>query len=115
MDTKVNRYFKLKQKQKEIEQELSELRSDIISYCSDQGLNELEIGRYRAKIIHQERKEYDDSLLYNALPDPGVWKMISKADPSKISGLIKLNVISEETLKETYTIKSVSSLQVEKK
>jgi hypothetical protein len=115
MDKKVKRYFQLKQKQKEAEQELSELRNDIISYCSEQGLSELEIGRYRVKIINQERKEYDDSLLYNALPDPSLWKMISKADSTKISGLMKLNVISDDVLIGTFSTKNVSSLQVEKK
>jgi hypothetical protein len=104
----------LKQKQKEIEEELSDLRADIMNYCSSLGSNDLEIGRYRVKIIHQERKEYDDDLVYKALPDSDVWKLISKVDPSKITSLIKLNVISEETLNETYMIKNVNSLHVEK-
>ncbi|AOZ92046.1 hypothetical protein [Paenibacillus crassostreae] len=114
MDKQVKRYYQLKKKQKEIEQELGDLRNELINYCSEQGLTELEIGSYQVKIIMQERKEYDDSKLYAALPDPSVWKMISKADPAKITSLLKLNVITEETVKEALSLKKISVLQVNK-
>jgi hypothetical protein len=112
---KARRYFQLKKKQKEIEQELSELRSEIMAYCTEQGLNETDLGNYKVRIIDQERKEYDDNKLYEALPDPQVWRLMSKADPAKISGLIKMNVITEEAIKDTYVTKKVSSLLVDKK
>lgn len=41
MEKKVQQYYRLKQKQKEIEKELAELRQDILSYCSEQGLPRL--------------------------------------------------------------------------
>ncbi|GJM69622.1 hypothetical protein HMSSN036_18380 [Paenibacillus macerans] len=41
--------------------------------------------------------------------------MISKADAQKVAGLIKLNVIPEERLKDTYATKRITLLQVEKK
>jgi hypothetical protein len=112
---KARRYFQLKKKQKEIEQELSELRSEIMAYCTEQGSNETDLGNYKVRIIDQERKEYDDNKLYEALPDPQVWRLMSKADPAKISGLIKMNVITEEAIKDTYVTKKVSSLLVDKK
>ena len=115
MDQKVRRYVQLKQKQKEIEQELSELRSDIRSHCAEQGLSELEAGSYRVRIILQERREYDENKLYEALPDPELWRMLSRPDSSKIASLVKLNVISEEKLKATFTVKNVTLLQVDKK
>jgi len=110
----VKRYYELKQRQKEIEQELSELRGVIMNHCAEQGVAELEVGNYKVKIVHQERKEYDDNKLYEALPDPGVWRLLSKPDGSKIAGLIKLNVINEEKIQDTYTIKSIALLQVDK-
>jgi hypothetical protein len=113
VDKTVKRYYQLKQKQKEVEQELAELRQQILSHCSDQGLTEFEIGNYRVKIIGQDRREYDDHKLYHTLP--GLWWRISKADSSKISSLLKLNDISEELLQNTYTIKKVSALQVDRK
>jgi hypothetical protein len=112
---KARRYFQLKKKQKEIEQELSELRSEIMAYCTEQGLNETDLGNYKVRIIDQERKEYDDNKLYAALPDPHVWRLMSRADPAKISGLIKMNVITEEAIKDTYVTKKVSSLLVDKR
>ncbi|SDO87284.1 hypothetical protein SAMN04487897_12523 [Paenibacillus sp. yr247] len=115
MDNKVKRYYQLKQKQKEIEQELSELRNDIMTYLAEQDVTELEIGRHKVKIVFQDRKEYDDNKLYDALPDPGVWRMLSKSDSSKITSLLKLNVISEEKIRDTYSVKTVSLLQVDKK
>ncbi|WP_223066873.1 hypothetical protein [Paenibacillus caui] len=115
MEQKLKRYYQLKQKQKEIEQELSELRSGIMDHCREHGLSELEAGGYKAKLVLQERKEYDDNKLYEALPDPGVWRMLSKPDSSKIASLIKLRVISEEKIKDTFSVKSVTLLQVDKK
>ncbi|RCW42497.1 hypothetical protein [Paenibacillus prosopidis] len=115
LDKIVQRYYKQKQKQKEIEQELTELRNEIISYCAEQDVNELEIGSHKVKIVIQERKEYDDNKLYEALPDPDIWRMLSKPDSSKIASLIKLNVITEEKIKDTFATKSVKLLQVDKK
>ncbi|MNI41964.1 hypothetical protein D3C73_962320 [compost metagenome] len=115
MDKKVKRYYQLKQKYKEIEQELAELRNDITTFCAEQGVTELTVGSHRVKIVFQERKEYDDNKLYEALPDSDVWRMLSKPDSSKITSLIKLNVISEEKIKDTFTVKNITLLQVEKK
>jgi hypothetical protein len=115
LDKKVKRFYQLKQKQKEIEQQLAELRSEIMNHCEEQGVSGLEIGSYKVKIVLQERKEYDDNKLYKALPDPEVWRMFSKPDASKIASLIKLNVISESMIQDTYSIKSITLLQVDKK
>lgn len=115
MDKEVRRYYQLKQKQKEIEQELAELRGQIMSYCEGQGVTDTEIGSYRVRIIAQDRREYDDQKLYAALPDADVWRLISKADTSKIAGMVKQNVLTEELLQNTYAMKKVASLQVERK
>jgi hypothetical protein len=115
MDKTVRRYYQQKQKQKEIEQELTELRGEIMTYFTEQGVNELEIGSHKVKIVVQERKEYDDTKLFEALPDPELWRLLSKPDASKITSLIKLNVISEEKLKDTFSTKTVKLLQVDKK
>ncbi|WP_138495751.1 hypothetical protein [Paenibacillus pinistramenti] len=115
MEKMVKRYFELKQQQKEIEQELSELRAGIMGSCSDQALEACDFGAFHVKIVKQERKEYDDQRLYQALPDPDVWRMMSKADPAKITSLLKLKVISEDILKDTFTIKRIESLLVDKK
>lgn len=115
MDKMVKRYYQLKQKQKEIEQELNSLRSEITTQCMEQGVTEQVIGSYKVKLVFQERKEYDDSRLYEALPDAAIWRMISKSDPAKIASMMKLHVISEEVVKDTYLTKTVTLLQVDKK
>ncbi|RUS48615.1 hypothetical protein [Cohnella sp. AR92] len=115
MDKILKRYYQLKQKNKEIEQELSELRASILNYCSEQSLSEFEAGGYQARLVLQERKEYDGGKLYEALPDPEVWRLLSKPDSSKIGSLVKLNVITEESIRDTYSIQQVTLLQVDKK
>lgn len=111
----MKRYYQLKQSHKEIEQELAELRSEIMNHCAEQDVSDLEIGSYRVKIVHQVRKEYDDNKLYQALPDPEVWRMLSKPDSSKVASLIKLNVISEASIRDTFSLKNITLLQVDKK
>ncbi|WP_379138420.1 hypothetical protein [Paenibacillus sp. sgz500958] len=115
MEKRVQQYYRLKQKQKEIENELSELRQEILNYCQELGSSDTEIGSYKVKLVTQNRKEYDDQKLYNTLSDPEVWRMVSKSDPAKVASLLKLNVINDEGIKDTYTLKTVTLLQVDKK
>ncbi|AJY76177.1 hypothetical protein [Paenibacillus beijingensis] len=110
----VKRYTSLKKRKTELENEMNQLRSQIIEYCEQRHLTEFETGHFRVKLIYQERKEYDDQKLYEALPDPDVWRYISKADPGKISSLLKLNVLSEDQLSNTFKLKRISLLQVDK-
>ncbi|WP_151734663.1 hypothetical protein [Paenibacillus tengchongensis] len=114
METKVKQYFKLKAKQKELEQELAELRRDIVAYCQEKEQQETVIGGYRVKLVTQQRKEYDDDKLYSALPDPEVWRLLSKTDPAKVTALAKLNVIPEAAIAHTYELKTVTLLHVDK-
>lgn len=111
----VERYYELKKKQKETEQELAELRRRILGWCSENGLTETEIGNFRVRIIAQDRREYDDDKLFKALPDADVWRLISRADPAKIAGLVKLNVLNDDILQGTYEVKKISLLQVDKR
>ncbi|MDR0267576.1 hypothetical protein [Paenibacillus sp.] len=115
MDKIVKRYYQLKQQQKETEQELKELRDQIITFCGEKETSEFAAGPYRVKLISQSRKEYDDVKLYEALPDLELWRMLSKSDPGKIAGLVKLGVIKEERIQDSYALKQVTLLQVEKK
>lgn len=114
MEKKVQHYYKLKAKHKEIEKELAELRQEILAYCAERGDTDTVIGSYRVKLVTQNRKEYDDEKLYNTLADPQVWRLLSRADPAKVASLAKLKVIAEEKLTDTYTVKEVTLLQVEK-
>lgn len=115
LDETVRRFYQLKKKQKELDQELAGLREQILAHCAAQGVSEAEIGGYRVRIVAQERREYDDQKLYQALPDAEVWRLASRADPSKIAGLVRLNVLNEAILEDTYSLKKVALLQVERK
>lgn len=110
----LKRYYDLKQQQKELELEIDALRGSIIAACAEQASNELQAGEYQARIVNQERREYDDAKLYEVLPEASVWRLVSKVDPGKVAGLVKLNIVTEQALEGTYANKNVQVLQVKK-
>lgn len=112
MEQKLARFYELKQLQKEIETELESIRQQILELYPD--AYTLESGGYKLSISFQERREYDENKLYNSLPDPSIWRLMSKADAGKISSLVKLNVISEGVLEGTYEVRSVPYVRVQK-
>lgn len=114
MEEKVAEYFALKQRQKEIEQQLSVLRDDIVGHCTEAGVYEMRVGDYAVKMVMQQRKEYDEQKLYALLPDPELWRLMSKVDGNKLKSLIKLNVITEERIAPAVALKPVTALQVDK-
>jgi len=114
MDKMVEQYYELKLKQREIEKQMKELRAAIMAYCEAQNADEKQFGGYKVKLVQQERREYDEEKLFQAIPDLEVWRMLSKPDVSKIASLQKLNVVSEEKLKDTYAVKKVTLFQVDK-
>lgn len=114
MEQKVQTYFELKQQQKEIEQQLSVLRDEIVGYCEEQGVYETRVGGYAVKTVLQHRKEYDDQKLYASLPDPDIWRLLSKVDSHKLKSLIKLNILTEEQISPACKVKPVTLLQVDK-
>lgn len=114
MELLLHQYFELKQRKKAIDEELSALRDEIIAMIKEEGVDMIGAGDYTAKLVTQSKKEYDDEKLYRSLPDPEVWKMISKADSAKIAALLKLKVISEATIEHTYDMKKTDLLIVNK-
>lgn len=114
MDKKVQQYYKLKAKQKELEKELAGLRQDILAYFNDSGQTESVIGGYKVKLVTQQRKEYDDDKLYQTLSDPELWRLLSRTDPAKVASLTKLKVIDEAKITHTYEVKTIQLLQVDK-
>ncbi|WP_334075414.1 MULTISPECIES: hypothetical protein [Paenibacillus] len=115
MDMIVARYFEVKQRMKELEQELAELRERILEHCRERQITGLELAQHTVRVIHQARREYDENKLYEALPDLELWRLLSKPDTAKIAGLLKLNVITEEKIKHTYRLKDIALLQVDKR
>lgn len=112
MENKLAKYFELKQRHRELEAELEELRDELIGWFNEPV--QTTHGGYHLRISIQERRDYDDHLLYERLPDVALWRMMSRADSSKITGLLKLNVITEELLEGTYKVKRIPYVQVNK-
>ncbi|MBO9597547.1 MAG: hypothetical protein J7559_06985 [Cohnella sp.] len=103
-------YCQLKEEQKRIEDALDTLREEIIAaYATDA---EFQLANYTLKIIYQEKKVYDDQLVFAALPDPDLWKAVCKADPAKISTLVKTNLLPEQLLEGTYRTTRTAYLYV---
>ncbi|QQE75294.1 hypothetical protein KDJ56_04715 [Brevibacillus composti] len=112
MEEKLARYYQLKEEQKKIEEELQALRQDLLEQYAQAG--PIRAGAYQMVVNYQERREYDDNRLYNALPDASLWRLVSRADVGKINSLLKLNVIHEGILEGTYERKQVPVIKVQK-
>lgn len=111
---KVDQYFKLKQRQKEIENELTALRQALLDHFEEQGKTSFEIGDYAVKLIEQERRKYHMDKIFTALPDPNLWRLFTKVDQAKLDSLIKLNVVSEQSIQDTYALQKIQLLRVDK-
>ncbi|WP_239618550.1 hypothetical protein [Cohnella mopanensis] len=107
---KLVRFCQLKTQIKQWEDELEELRREITNHCTQD--SEFRLDDYTLKVLYQERKHYNDQLLIDALPDPDLWKVLFKADPAKISALVKANLLAEKSLEGTYTTTRIPYLYV---
>lgn len=112
MESKLARYYELKSLKKQLDEELDNLRQEILVGYPEP--TKLDVGEYQLKVSYQEKREFDDSKLYNALPDPSIWRLLSKVDSSKVTSLLKLNIINEDLLSNTFEIKKIPYVQVQK-
>ena len=112
MEQLLARYYELKEMQKQVEQELDELRFQILESFAEAG--QAQEGEYRLTISYQQRRDYHDDKLYNALPDTALWRLMSRADGGKIASLLKLNIIQESLLAGTYELRKIPILRVQK-
>lgn len=115
MNKIISRYYMLKNKQREIDAELQELKKSIIAYLEEENKQEVLVGSYKVKVVTTERKEFDEGLLYESLPDKDIWRLLSKPDISKINGLIKMGILNEHQVEKTYQVKPQLALYVDKK
>lgn len=113
MDNPLARYYELKETQKLVEEELNVLRNELLETYADAG--KAEAGEYQLTINYQERREYNDDKVFNALPDASLWRLMSKADTGKIASLLKLNVVQEQWLTGTYELRKVPVVRVQKR
>ncbi|WP_232696437.1 hypothetical protein [Brevibacillus daliensis] len=113
MEAHLARFYELKQRQKEVTDELEEVRRILLAIYPEPVVKEE--GKYKIKVTRQEKREFDDKLLYEALPDPELWRLMSRADTSKINSLLKLGVISEQILANTFEKKTIPVIQISKK
>jgi hypothetical protein len=109
-DYKLKRFCELKMQHKKLEEEMEALRAEIIgAYPADV---QIQLQDYTLKLVYQEKKQYNDQLLFDAFPDPELWKALFKADSAKISALVKTNIISEKLLEGTYRVTRTPFLYV---
>lgn len=112
MQDAIVRYYKLKAKQKEIEEELESLRTSIIAAYGSPFAET--VGKHNVLISQQERREYDADRLFNAVKDLELWRQLSKPDATKIKSLVELKLLTEDLLKGTYDIKLIPVLRISK-
>ncbi|MFC4306842.1 hypothetical protein [Cohnella boryungensis] len=98
---KLARYCQLKARLKQAEDELDQLRKEIVSEFAQDA--EFSFDDYTLRIVYQEKRHYNDQLLVETLPDPELWRVLFKADSAKISALVKAGLLTEQSLDGTYT------------
>jgi hypothetical protein len=109
-ENKLARFCELKMQHKKLEEEMEALRQEIIgAYPADV---QFQLQEYTLKLVYHEKKQYNDQLLFEAFPDPELWKALFKADSAKISALVKTNIISEKLLEGTYRVTRTPFLYV---
>ncbi|WP_126428440.1 hypothetical protein [Brevibacillus marinus] len=113
MEELVARMYQLRELQKQVEAELEQLRRDLLARYPAAG--KVELGDYRLTVTYQERRDYDDERLYQALPDPQLWRMLSSADAGKISSMLKTHLIDESILSGTYAVRRIPVLRITKR
>lgn len=106
------RYCELKEQRDKLDEELENLREELIAAHAESC--ELRIGEYTLKILYQEKRKYMEQQLFDALPDPSLWKHVSKPDGAKISALVRANVLPEKLLQGTYEIVRMPYVYVQK-
>lgn len=113
MEELVARMYQLRELQKQVEAELEHLRQEILTRYPAAG--KVELGDYRLTITYQERRDYHDEQLYQALPDPQLWRLLSRADSGKISSMLKAQLIDEKMLTGTYDLRRIPVLRIAKR
>lgn len=115
LEEQLRQYYAIRLQQTELDKEAERLRADIMEHLDREGAAEVLAGEFKASVISAEQREYDDRLVYETIPDPELWKLVSKVDAGKVKSLVQLGVLSDDGLRGTYRIKSVRRLSVKKR
>lgn len=113
MEQLLARYYELKQAEKQLQEEIESLRKEILALHPEPG--KVEAGDYLLQVTVQEKREYDDQKLYQSLPDHDFWRLVSRADNTKINAMLKAQILREEWLNNTYETRQTLAIRVQKR
>ncbi|PKR78767.1 hypothetical protein CEY16_03145 [Halalkalibacillus sediminis] len=122
MEESVARFYSLKQEKKAIDEQLKELRKEIVAFLDDQKGENTEcrqqIGEYQVRRQIRKQEKFDDEATVERLKDLGLEEFIEVVeapDIDKIKSALELSFIKSEDLDQCLFTKFTPIISVDKK
>ena len=118
IDELIQKYYHIKEDQKEVKQVVDELNEKIKSYFKEKRLDKYETNDYKASVTKVIKKNYIDKLLIPRLKSLGFSEAIDKVEVINndvIEYLLYNNKLKIEDIEDCQNIQETISLRVTKK
>lgn len=118
IDELIQKYYHIKQDEKEVKQVVDELNEKIKSYFKEKCLDKYETNDYKASVTKVIKKNYIDKLLIPRLKSLGFSEAIDKVEVINndvLESLLYNNKLKIEDIEDCQNIQETISLRVTKK
>ena len=118
IDELIQKYYHIKEDQKEVKQVVDELNEKIKSYFKEKRLDKYETNDYKASVTKVIKKNYIDKLLIPRLKSLGFSEAIDKVEVINndvLESLLYNNKLKIEDIEDCQNIQETISLRVTKK
>lgn len=118
IDELIQKYYHIKQDEKEVKQVVDELNEKIKSYFKEKRLDKYETNDYKASVTKVIKKNYIDKLLIPRLKSLGFSEAIDKVEVINndvLESLLYNNKLKIEDIEDCQNIQETISLRVTKK
>lgn len=118
IDELIQKYYHIKEDEKEVKQVVDELNAEIKSYFKEKRLDKYETNGYKASVTKVIKKKYIDKLLIPRLKSLGFSEAIDKVEVINndvLESLLYNNKLKIEDIEDCQNIEEIISLRVTKK
>ena len=118
IDELIQKYYHIKEDEKEVKQVVDELNAEIKNYFKEKRLDKYETNGYKASVTKVIKKKYIDKLLIPRLKSLGFSEAIDKVEVINndvLESLLYNNKLKIEDIEDCQNIEEIISLRVTKK
>lgn len=118
IDELIQKYYQVKEDEKEVKQVVDELNEEIKIYFKENNLDKYETNDYKASVTKVVKKKYIDKLLIPRLKSLGFSEAIDKVEVINndvLESLLYNNKLKIEDIEDCQNIQETISLRVTKK